>query len=368
VPNICCYERKPYAINTTISSIMSEDGCAKASIDCVKETSGNAKTVLNVEDYCGDYAKNEQLEEIKKNETQVEYKDKNAETEDEKEVLFIGPGQGSDGKAEVLSLPDLTPMDLNLPAFPDGEFSNYVGRYTSDGLHMCGGSITYSTASCYLLTTRGYEDMPRMMTQRDSAASIETPLGWWVTGGYDLRFTNLDTTELWTNNQWQEHVRLPEPMEGHCMTRVNQSHILMTGGGTTGYRSSSSYLYSEETGFTKIEDMKTRRRRHGCSVIDDNVVFVAGGTGKSDEITEYLDLTTLTWSNGPELPSFPGWDTKMIGSLLLGDNKIFKLVEQQTSSEKQWQWVEVGELKNKDWLNNNRKLFNSFVISENFCN
>jgi len=368
VPNICCYERKPYTINTTISSIMSEDGCAKASIDCVKETSGNAKTVLNVEDYCGDYAKNEQLEEIKKNETPVEYKDKNAETEDEKEVLFIGPGKESYGKSEVLSLPDLTPLDLNLPVFQDGENYGYVGRYTGDGLHMCGGVIyLYSTSSCYLLSARGYEDMPRMLNQRGSAASIETPLGWWVTGGYDLRFTNLDTTELWTNNQWQAHVRLPEPMEGHCMTRVNQSHILLTGGYPD--TRTSSYLYSEETGFTKIEDMKTRRSGHGCSVIDDNVVFVAGGTGGRDLITEYLDLTTLTWSNGPELPSFPGWDTKMIGSLLLGDNKIFKLVEQQTSSEKQWQWVEVGELKNKkDWLNNNRNLFNSFAISENFCN
>ena len=64
VSNICCYERKPYTMNTTISSIMSEDGCAKASLDCVKESPGNAKMVLNVENYCKDYASNEQLEEF----------------------------------------------------------------------------------------------------------------------------------------------------------------------------------------------------------------------------------------------------------------------------------------------------------------
>jgi len=291
-------------------------------------------------------------------------------------VLLIGPpGYRPYGKSEVLRLPDLTYLDCDLPVFPGGYYKDYVGRPTSDGIHMCGGYTSHHiTSSCYLLTTRGYKDMPPLLTKRQHASSIETPLGWWVTGGYEeneisMKDEIIDTTELWINNQWQEHVRLPEPMEGHCMTRVNQSHILITGGGTTGYRSSSSYLYSEETGFTKIEDMKTRRSGHGCSVIDDNVVFVAGGTGGRDLITEYLDLTTLTWSNGPELPSFPGWDTKMIGSLLLGDNKIFKLVEQQTSSEKQWQWVEVGELKNKkDWLNNNRNLFNSFAISENFCN
>ena len=63
--NFCCYERKPYTINTTISSTMSEDGCAEAAIDCVEETPGNAKTVLSVKNYCEDYATKDQLEEIK---------------------------------------------------------------------------------------------------------------------------------------------------------------------------------------------------------------------------------------------------------------------------------------------------------------
>ena len=70
------------------------------------------------------------------------------------------------------------------------------------------------------------------------------------------------------------------------MTRVNQSHILITGGGTTpkwNRRSSSSYLYSEETGFTKIEDMKTPRIWHGCSVINDSTVIVAGGQEDDDD-------------------------------------------------------------------------------------
>ena len=42
----------------------------------------------------------------------------------------------------------------------------------------------------------------------------------------------LATTELWSNNKWEEHVRLPVPLYGHCMTMINQSHILITGGGT----------------------------------------------------------------------------------------------------------------------------------------
>ena len=119
-------------------------------------------------------------------------------------------------------------------------------------------------------------------------------------------------------------MRLPEPLAGHCMTRVNQSHILITGGYKGGDRILiSSYLYSEETGFTKIEDMKTPRAYHGCSAINDNVVFVAGGKARE---TEYLDPTTQTWRVGPELPTSAGV-AMMTGSLLVGSNTIFKLEE-----------------------------------------
>ena len=33
-------------------------------------------------------------------------------------MLFIGPGRGSGGRSVVLSLPDLTPLNCNIPVFP----------------------------------------------------------------------------------------------------------------------------------------------------------------------------------------------------------------------------------------------------------
>ena len=100
-------------------------------------------------------------------------------------------------------------------------------------------------------------------------------------------------------------------MSSHCMTWVNQSHILITGGSNyeedeedNSEDSAGSYLYSEETGFTRIEDMKRPRSNHGCSVINESLVFVAGGI--RNKYTEYLDLATLTWFDGPELPAYVG--------------------------------------------------------------
>ena len=84
---------------------------------------------------------------------------------------------------------------------------------------------------------------------------------------------------------------------GHCLTYVNRTHLLLTGGHTgiisfSTTTTAAAYLYSEEDGFTRIEDMKTARRFHGCSAINDSTVIVAGGDSKTS--TEYLDLTSLT--------------------------------------------------------------------------
>ena len=50
--NLCCYERRGYTINTTISSIMSKDGCVMAAIDCVEEIPGNARMIHSMKNYC----------------------------------------------------------------------------------------------------------------------------------------------------------------------------------------------------------------------------------------------------------------------------------------------------------------------------
>ena len=110
--------------------------------------------------------------------------------------------------------------------------------------------------------------------------------------------------------------------------------------------------------------MKTSRTSHGCSLINESLVFVAGGNKGSNfnrNSTEYLDLATLTWFDGPELPGDVG-DASMTGDILVGgEEKIFKL-EKLGLSVEQWQWVEVGKLKDS------RRNFQAFVISQKFCN
>jgi len=360
---------------------MSEHGCVKAVINCMEETPGNAKMVLSVKNYCEDYATKDQIEEIKEilAEQMVEGPGCQGENMEEKnikedpKVLLIGPSSGSDGRSEVLSLPDLTPLDCNVPVFPVGKYQDYygyVGRVTSDGVLMCGGYTDYDyTSSCHLLTSSGYQDMPGLINKRSDAASVVTPLGLWVTGGYDGDQI-LDTTEIWNNNQSQPHVRLPDGRRKHCLVSLNNTHALLTGGYTQSEESAAAFIYSERNGFTRIADMKTTRTGHGCSVINDNTVVVAGGLTKNyrpTSSTEYLNINSLTWAEGPELPQTV-WQAKILGPeelgpevgghLLIGVKKIFKLEEKGLTQTRQW--TEVREM--------SRELGQAFVVNQNmFC-
>jgi len=249
----------------------------------------------------------------------------------------------------VLSLPDLTPLECKIPVFPGERYYGYVGRSSSDGVVMCGGvNSVYGgiNASCYLLTSSGYQAMPPLTNKRVAAASVVTSLGLWVTGGGGGGSKSLDTTELVTNNQSRSHVRLPEGVSFHCLVNINTTHSLLTGG-WTGSRSRSSYLYSEDGGFSRIEDMKTPRYDHGCSLINDNTVIVTGGNdgGYTDTETssEYLNLRTMTWSPGPELPRSVS-PAHMVGNILMGGRRVFKLEEEIQAQRKQWRWIERWEM------------------------
>ena len=175
-------------------------------------------------------------------------------------------------------------------------------------------------------------------------------------------------------------MRLPRSVAAHCLVSINQTHYLLIGGEVGFSASRSAYLYSEDGGFSRIEDLKTTRYNHRCSAINNNTVIVAGDyvsddseyyddydydndydAGTSSD-SELLNLTTMTWSTGPELPE--GEDVtpaRMIGNILIAEKKIFKLggiLEQRN----QWRWTEVQE------MTRNMRYAKAFVVDQNmFC-
>ena len=43
----------------------------------------------------------------------------------------------------------------------------------------------------------------------------------------------LSSTEVWDGSSWSRGDSLPTPLHGHCMTKINRTHIFLVGGATS---------------------------------------------------------------------------------------------------------------------------------------
>ena len=151
------------------------------------------------------------------------------------------------------------------------------------------------------------------------------------TGGHAGRSITA-TTEIWFNQSWHSSTDLPTATFSHCLVELNSTHVFLTGGHTGSAYSTSCYIFSEEKGFVKQENMITARGYHGCSLHSDSLIFVAGGYGSSAlKKTEYFSLLTRKWLPGPDLPvsTYGGKMLSINGKTIYiggyGNKKIYEL-------------------------------------------
>ena len=184
-----------------------------------------------------------------------------------------------------------------------------------------------------------------------------------IEGGWDGS-ARLSSTELLQDNSWQDSVDLPTPVSGHCLVKLNSSHVFLAGGYGDGLKFSASYIYSRASGFIRQSDMATPRApwHHGCALHGDNVwVALGDGSGKS---SEYFSLSTSTWLPGPDLASYTNEAKLFItnGVLsLIGRWKIWQLETTGGDSADDWRWAGVGEMRGY------RRLFDAFKIKQKGC-
>jgi len=278
----------------------------------------------------------------------------------DKEILLIGSGMGkglgteSVSKTFAFNLPSFTVANCTPPSFPHEEYQGYVGKMTPSGLLLCGGtSSSGDISSCSLLSeTGGWETVEEMEMDfsRYSASAVETESGWWITGPGA-------STTLWDGASWlntTQQPELPDYTVGHCLVRLNSSHVLLTGG-TLAWESgapetTASYLYSQDSGFVRVNDMPTPRALHGCGVHQGEVV-VAGGWGGGSQTSDIFSLETLTWQTGPRLSSGQGY--ARTADFISWNNRAFwvgeKWVWELTGAEKSsWKWETVAQME-ADW-------------------
>ena len=150
------------------------------------------------------------------------------------------------------------------------------------------------------------------------------------------------------------------------MVRLNSTHIFMMGGAVieldSGQRreKSTAYIFdSVQEQWIQVASMKRARYDHGCALLPDGRVVVTGGIGVEGvngeylKSTEYFSLSSLAWTDGPDLPlgkaqfameTF-GTETYVLGGSIglfnYGTDVIYRLSRDKQS------WIEAGRMNSK---------------------
>jgi len=190
----------------------------------------------------------------------------------------------------------------------------------------CGG-VTFNAdgsqeivANCFGLDgPPEWSERPPMLrpSVRPGAAkfgSYEDGEFWWVSGGASVDgVTALSSSQVYdfSRMEWVEGPELPLPMQCHCKVKLNSTHTMVTGGFSTENQEGRAFIYDwQEATWTALPEMNSGERfLHGCALLGDGRVLIAGGyhgMGEPDpsdlSTAEVFDLASMSWSETGSLP------------------------------------------------------------------
>lgn len=101
-----------------------------------------------------------------------------------------------------------------------------------------------------------------MPESRIEAEAVELgPNKIWVTGGRPF----LASTVVYENGGWSSGPDLPEGLEEHCMVKVDDNTIVLSGGENAPAYANNVYLFDiEAETWTEVDPMDEDRYRHAC--------------------------------------------------------------------------------------------------------
>jgi len=176
-----------------------------------------------------------------------------------------------------------------------------------------------SVPFCYTLEDGKWKVQPSMKTRRYWAAASVTGQGLIVSGGHSGS-GYLNSTEIFTDGQWTDGPDLPVTMADHCQVTSSKDGVIVAG--KLSFLSFQVYKLAGGN-FTKVVE-KDWMDRYGptCEMIGKKLVVIGGDNFRKS--VDVLDLNSLKWSKGPDLPVIMRYDLSTVyqGNLYIIQTKI----------------------------------------------
>jgi len=227
------------------------------------------------------------------------FRDLSSPENSDRDVLILG--------GHVLLLPTFEPLE-HCRVFFSRDQAYSVTTVIGGKMMNCAGGKNYNKMSskCRKLEVGNWTAEPNMKRKRFYAAASTTKDGEFiVTGGWNETGGDHTSTEIFKNGTWQEGPELPFPMSQHCQV-TTEAGVVVAG---TDWKEPKHFFVFRLEGqeWIKLIEKEWRLRTfHECQMLDDDRLSVLGGRTYDYEYKErfdILDLKSLTWSKGPNLPS-----------------------------------------------------------------
>jgi len=198
-----------------------------------------------------------------------------------KSYVFLGPGEGSQ-QSEIVTLPlgRAPPCNLKIDPFPVRVEGSVAFLSESGMIAVVGGGTTFVYVLNQFFGTWG-----KGGTRTELPYDIVGAQGIWflgeemIIGGYRYKDEKPVTSTLILKDGWIEGPAMPMPLVDFCLVKMNETHLLIIGGGNEDeYPHSKVFMFDGST-FKPMSGLLQPRAVMGCSLNSEGEVVVAGGMG-----------------------------------------------------------------------------------------
>ena len=230
-------------------------------------------------------------------------------------VMLIG-GYGNDGLMSDVEAVDPYDSDSNCLKphdFPDARYGLIAEFFDGTPIVCSGYGTGGDQKDCFTYKNEKWEMSPTNLTiaRRYATSVVINKNTMWVSGG-DKESSKSSSETLHVGGTFHLTTELPNSMEQHCSSRINDTHFFVAGNyygaQTDAYIVNIDPDTVDQYHYKRLPNMRHQRYGAACMTMRDSTdgdvkLLVAGGYRfDSFTTTEIYSLQTHKWKDGPLLP------------------------------------------------------------------